>query len=74
MALKQPIMSSRTGLGVVVRFTERLGLRYYCRCGLHFSSKGHLNNHIEICNRPLLSPDDEHCRVSEEEWREQRKG
>jgi hypothetical protein len=48
--------------------------RYYCRCGLHFSSKVYLKDHIEICNWPRLSPNDKHCRVSEEEWREQRKG
>ena len=49
----------------------RARTRYYCRCGLHFSSKGYLNDHLEICTR--LSPGDKHCRVSEEEWRKQRR-
>ena len=50
----------------------RAQTRYYCRCGLHFSSKAHLKDHIEICTR-RLNPGDKHCRVSEEEWREQRR-
>jgi hypothetical protein len=49
-------------------------MRFYCKCGHYFGKSMLLQEHIGICNPrwPRTSPEDEHRRVTEEEWRADR--
>lgn len=48
--------------------------RYHCKCGVWFSVKRELTEHIGICNPhwPRTSETDEHAQVTKEQWSDKR--
>lgn len=47
---------------------------FYCKCGVKFSLKRHLTEHVGICNPhwPRTNENDEHKAVTEAEWHAKR--